>query len=125
MLKFVNTNDGYTYTPKGQTGDEPFKVKLKVLPVEVLADLQDMLVTRTTTEVKTNYGAYYVQACLKGIIGWENIVDVDNKPIEMTKSLEGTIDRVSLNKIPYEMIEDIGNVILTVSSNPAHMEYFK
>lgn len=127
MLVYSPKLDGYFYTPQSQKEEgieKPFRVKLKVLSVEEVAQLQDVLVTRTATEVKSNYGMYFVQACYKGITDWENMEDSDGKSIVMSKSVTGTINSDSLNMIPYQMIEEIGTVILSVSENPKNISVF-
>lgn len=127
MLVYSPNLDGYFYTPQSQKEEgieKPFRVKLKVLPVEEIAQLQDVLVTRTVTEVKSNYGMYFVQSCLKGILDWENMEDALSKPISMSKTVNGTISSDALNMIPYPMIEEIGTVILSVSENPKNISVF-
>lgn len=127
MLVYTPKLEGYDYTPQSQKGkkvEKPFKVKLKILSVEELAELQDSLVTRTSSEVKNNYGTYFVQACYKGITNWENMEDSEGKPIVMGKSPIGCINSQSLNMIPYQMIEEIGTVITSVSENPKNITVF-
>lgn len=127
MLVYTKKLDGYFYTPQSQKDEgieKPFKVKLKVLSVEEVAQLQDILVTRTATEVKSNYGMHFIQACYKGITAWENMEDTEGKPLAMTKSITGTIDAEALNMIPYAMIEEIATVILSVSENPKNLVIF-
>lgn len=124
MLQYVDNSKGFDYAPKGQVDETPFTVKLRPMSVETLAELNDMLMTRTSTEVKTNYGAYYVHACKQSIIDWNNIVDSDGNQVPMGKNLYGTIDEASLNKIPYDMIEDIGSVAIVVSSDPSKIKVF-
>ena len=127
MLVYSPKLEGYFYTPQSQKDEaieRPFKVKLKLLTVEEIAELQDTLVTRTATEVKSNYGSYFVQACFKGIIDWEGMEDLTGKPRVMGKSLTGCINTDSLNMIPYQMIEEIGTVITSVSENPKNISVF-
>lgn len=127
MLVYDSKLEGYTYTPqeeKDSKSDTPFRVKLKLLSVEEQAELADILVTRTATEVKNNYGLYYVQACYKGITDWENVIDSEGNEVKMTKTARGLIDTKSLNKIPYMMIEEIGIVIMAVSENPKKLSVF-
>ena len=127
MLVYSPNLEGYFYTPQSQKDEKvekPFRVKLKLLSVEEIADLQDLLVTRTSTEVKSNYGSYFVQACFKGITEWEGMEDVKGMAIIMKKSLIGCISTESLNMIPYQMIEEIGTVIMSVSENPKNISVF-
>lgn len=126
MLVYDSKVQGFTYTPQDEkkVKVKPFKVKLKLLSVEQLAELNDLVVTRTATEVKSNYGAYLVQACLKGITDWENLQDTEGNDIIISKSIYGTIDSNSLNMIPYKIIEDIGTVIINVSENPKNISVF-
>lgn len=124
MLKYIDNSKGFKYTPKGQSDSDEakFSVLLKPISVEDLADINDMLMTRTSTEVRTNYGLYYLQACRKSIIGWDNIIDIDGNQVPMTKTSYGTIDNLSLNKIPYDMIEDIGSIAIIASMDPSTIE---
>lgn len=127
MLVYSPKLDGYFYTPQSQKEDgieKPFRVKLRLLTVEETAELQDLLVTRTATEVKSNYGMYFVQACYKGITDWENMEEVEGKPLAMSKTALGRINTDSLNMIPYSMIEEIGTVIVSVSENPKNISVF-
>lgn len=126
MLVYKPLKEGFEYIPMTQRSEEvPFKLRLRVLDIEELAMLQDILVTRTATEVKNNYGAYWVQTCLAGIIDWEGMVDNDNKPLPMLKTDKGTIAREYLNKIPYNMIEEIATVITAVSNDPSTIKIFE
>lgn len=127
MLVYSPKLEGYYYTPQSQKAEgieKPFRVKLKVLSVEDLAELQDMLVTRTALEVKNNYGSYFINACYRGIIDWENMENSDGSQIKMTKSITQCIDKEALNMIPYQMIEEIGTVIISVSENPKNLAVF-
>lgn len=127
MLVYSPKLDGYFYTPQSQKEDgieKPFRVKLRLLTVEETAELQDLLVTRTATEVKSNYGMYFVQACYKGITEWENMEEAESKPLAMGKTALGRINTDSLNMIPYSMIEEIGTVIVSVSENPKNISVF-
>lgn len=127
MLVYSPKLEGYFYTPQSQKEDgieKPFKVKLRVLSVEEVAELQDLLVTRTATEVKSNYGMYFVQACFKGITEWEGMEGADGKAITMSKTPAGRISTDALNMIPYQMIEEIGTVIVSVSENPKNISVF-
>ena len=127
MLVYSPKLDGYFYTPQSQKEDgieKPFRVKLRLLTVEETAELQDLLVTRTATEVKSNYGMYFVQACYKGITEWENMEEAKGKPLAMGKTALGRINTDSLNMIPYSMIEEIGTVIVSVSENPKNISVF-
>lgn len=127
MLVYSPNLEGYYYTPQSQKDEKiekPFRVKLKLLSVEEIAELQDTLVTRTATEVKSNYGSYFVQACFKGITGWEGMEDLKGKPVVMKTSPIGCINAESLNMIPYQMIEEIGTVITSVSENPKNISVF-
>lgn len=127
MIVYNKNIEGFWYTPEEErkaTIDKPFRVKLKLLTAEELAELQDILVTRTATEVKNNYGMYMVKTCLKGITEWENISDASGIPISIIKSLDGTITSASLDLIPYNMIEEIGTVIITTSQKPTTIGLF-
>lgn len=127
MLVYNPNLEGYFYTPKSQKGKgikKPFRVKLRVLSVEEQAELQDILITRTATEVKSNYGMHFVQSCLKGIIGWENMEDKEGNEIKMPSTVLGRINTDGLNMIPYQMIEEIGTVITSVSDDPKNLEVF-
>ena len=127
MLVYSPKLEGYFYTPQSQKDEKverPFRVKLKLLSVEEIAELQDTLVTRTATEVKSNYGSYFIQACFKGITEWEGMEDAEGKPLAMKKSPIGCINTESLNMIPYQMIEEIGTVITSVSENPKNIQVF-
>lgn len=127
MLVYSPKLEGYFYTPQSQKEDgieKPFRVKLRLLTVEENAELQDLLVTRTATEVKSNYGMYFVQACYKGITEWEGMEDAESKPLAMSKTVLGRINTDSLNMIPYSMIEEIGTVIVSVSENPKNLSVF-
>lgn len=127
MLVYNQKLDGYFYTPQNQKEngiEKPFRIKLRLLTVEETAELQDILVTRTATEVKSNYGMYFVQACYKGITDWENMEDINGKPIVMGKTPLSRINTDSLNMIPYSMIEEIGTVIVSVSENPKTLSVF-
>lgn len=127
MLVYNQKLDGYFYTPQNQKEngiEKPFRIKLRLLTVEETAELQDILVTRTATEVKSNYGMYFVQACYKGITDWENMEDINGKPIVMGKTPLSRINTDSLNMIPYSMIEEIGTVIVAVSENPKTLSVF-
>lgn len=127
MLVYSPKLEGYFYTPQSQKAEgieKPFRVKLKILSVEDLAELQDMLVTRTASEVKNNYGSYFINACYKGIVEWENMEDQDGTPIKMVKSVSNSIAKESLNMVPYQMIEEIGTVIISVSENPKNISIF-
>lgn len=127
MLVYNPNLEGYYYTPKSEKGKgikKPFRVKLRVLSVEEQAELQDILITRTATEVKSNYGMHFVQSCLKGIIGWENMEDKDGNEIKMSTTVLGRINTDALNMIPYQMIEEIGTVITSVSDDPKNLTVF-
>lgn len=127
MLVYNPKIEGYFYTPQSQKEKnikKPFRVKLKVLDVEEIAKLQDMLITRTQTEVKNNYGMYCVEVCFKGISDWENIEDTDGNQVLMIKTPSGLISKESLNKIPYQMIEEIATVIMSVSEKPENLKVF-
>lgn len=127
MLVYNPNLEGYYYTPKSQRGKgvkNPFRVKLRVLSVEEQAELQDILITRTATEVKSNYGMHFVQSCLRGIVGWENMEDSEGNQIKMSATVLGRIDTNALNMIPYQMIEEIGSVITSVSEDPKNLAVF-
>lgn len=127
MLVYNPNIEGYFYTPQSQKEKgvkKPFRVKLQVLPVEEVAKLQDSLITRTSTEVKNNFGLFCIESCLKGIIDWEGMEDTSKNPVLMTKTPAGTIDSASLNKIPYKMIEEISAVIMSVSEKPSNLSIF-
>ena len=127
MIVYNKKIEGFWYTPISEKLDSiknPFRVKLRLLTAEELAELQDILVTRTASEIKNNYGMYMVKSCLKGITDWENIEDTEGKAIPISKSDSGTITTESLNVIPYKLLEDIGTVIVTVSQKPSSIELF-
>ena len=127
MLVYDSKLEGFYFTPQSQKAEgieKPFRVKLKLLTVDEIAELQDILVTRTATEVKSNYGSYFVQTCYKGVTDWENMEDTSNVVIPMPKSNLGCINSTGLNMIPYSMIEEIGTVIISVSENPKNISIF-
>lgn len=126
MLVYKSLKDGFDYVPSTERNEaEPFSVKLKRLEIPELAELQDLLVTRTSTEVRNNYGVYWVNTCLKGIIDWKGLIDINNLPIAMEKTSAGTITHNSLNKIPYAMIEEIATVIIAISTDPSTIKVFE
>lgn len=114
----------YTYIPLIERNSEnPFSVTFELLPISVLADIQDSALTikEDNKGFAINVNKQNLNALRHGLKDWDNINDDEEAPLVFIVKA-GLASMDSLEYIPQELRTEIGNVILKASEDPRNAE---
>jgi len=118
-LKVKTKIEEYEYIPLSERDQEnPFTIKLRRLTPKEFSFIEDkMLKMYGDASMAYTSGTYNWNVVKKGIIGWENLIDEDNKPIKIVIGSDGVTDD-SLNFIPPDIISEVAAVIVALTKDP-------
>lgn len=115
----------YSYIPLIERGEEnPFTVKIRrLLPKEFTFIEDKMARINADQTISFTTGTYNWEIAKHGIVGWENLLDENNKPIKPVIGSDGITDD-SLNLLPPEVITEIAGVIVAITKDPDNAEMY-
>jgi len=118
--------EGFNYTIEdGRNGNKPFSVTINPVDSVQLVILEDGLVKRgEDNSVSFSTGSYNVSLCRNSLTAWENMLDQEDKLINIQLDARGYISRESLKMLPQHVISEIAGVILSVSQDPKNIQLF-
>jgi hypothetical protein len=119
--------EGFKYISEDQRSEKvPFYVVIKPIDSVRLVTLEDGLLKRDAdNSLSLSTGSYNVSLCKNAIVGWGGLQDAKGKDLEIQLDPRGYISNESLSKIPTMYINDIANVIASVSQDSANIQIFK
>lgn len=120
-------NEVFEYVPSDFRGQEnPFTLKIKRIDPKTFAQLEDGL-TKINQEDSTIIfasGSFNWNVARRGIVGWENISDENNKPIKFGTDSANLISEQTLSLIPMEIIAEVATTIASITRSPENTELF-
>ena len=104
------------YVPVSEVGtDKPFTVLIKPLDNKTLLILEDRIVKREGEVVSFSMGRYAFDVCKAAVLGWENITDDKNIPIEFTLGKDGIPTDTTIANMGIEIIQEVAGIITAIS----------
>ena len=120
----MDLNTVRTYTPKSEEHEEvKTTFKFKPMGKRQLALYKDNS-SRMSLQTNSFYfgnSANAIEIFKAQIVDWENVLDEKDKPIAI-KITNGLVSDEQINLFPLELIEEVSNHIITVSSMTKEIE---
>ena len=125
-IKIVKTQKEYKYVPISERDeDKPTTFYFKPMSKEQKAKLEDKLVKVNSDETVNVANATYilnaVKLCLTKV---DNLLDEDNKPIEIERCKDGLVCGYWLDLLPEDILQELGQTIINVSKYPDRASLF-
>jgi len=126
-FKIVKKETSFDYIPVDQRKEEnPLTFVFRPLSKKESALLSDgVLKLDTTTQALTvGNSSYLLQAIRLCLTEVKNLVDDKDKPVSLEKDSNGEVTYDFLEYFPDSMLEELGNVIVAVSKDPANADTY-
>ena len=125
-IKAIKNKDlTYKYIPLIERGEkDPFTVTIRPLTSREFSVVEDVL-SRINPDQTMGFaaGSFNFEIVRRGLVDWENLLDEEDKPVEIKKS-GGMVSIESMNMLPVEIITELATVISNITKDPANTEVY-